>query len=91
MADGTTETNEAWVDLSHVGDLYSAMRASDVRHPYDFGFMPAMARLIAAHGRIGPAFSALFSQIMFSPGGKLTRHEREMVAAVASSAQDCFY
>ncbi|HEY5638931.1 MAG TPA: hypothetical protein VIW01_02670 [Dehalococcoidia bacterium] len=91
MADRKTETNEAWVDLSHVADLYSAMRAADARHPYDFGFMPAMARLIAAHGRIGPAFSALFSQIMFSPEGKLTRHEREMVAAVAASAQDCFY
>ncbi len=91
MADGTTETNEAWVDLPHVSDLYSAMRSADIRHPYDFGFMPAMARLIAAHGRIGPAFSGLFSQIMFSSDGKLTRHEREMVAAVASSAQDCFY
>ncbi len=88
MADGT---NEAWVDLSHVGDLYSARRASGTRNPYDFGFMPAMARLIAVHGRIGPAFSALFSQIMFSPDGKLTRSEREMVAAVAVSAQDCFY
>ncbi|MCI0818694.1 MAG: carboxymuconolactone decarboxylase family protein [Chloroflexi bacterium] len=40
---------------------------------------------------MGPAFSALFAQIMFSPDGKLTRHEREMVAAVAASAQDCFY
>ena len=91
MADGTTDTNEAWVDLSHVADLYSAMRTADLKHPYDFGFMPAMARLIPAHGRIGPAFSALFAQIMFSPDGKLTRHEREMVAAVAASAQDCFY
>jgi len=91
MADGKIDTNEAWVDLSHVGDLYSALRTSDRRHPYDFGFMPAMARLIAAHGRIGSAFSALFTQIMFSPDGKLTRHEREMVASVAASAQDCFY
>ena len=91
MADGTTETNEAWVDLSHASDIYSAKRSADIRQPYEFGFMPAMARLIAAHGRIGPAFSGLFSQIMFSSDGKLTRHEREMVAAVASSAQDCFY
>ena len=91
MADGKIETDEAWVDLTQVGDLYSVMRSASVRHPYDFGFMPAMARLIAAHGRIGPAFSALFSQIMFSPECKLTRHEREMVAAVAASAQDCFY
>ena len=91
MADGEIDTNEAWVDLTHVGDLYSVMRSANARHPYDFGFMPAMARLIAAHGRIGPAFSALFTQIMFSPDGKLTRHDREMVAAVAASAQDCFY
>ncbi len=91
MADRTTGTNGAWVDLSHVAGLYSAIRAADMRHPYDFGFMPAMARLIAAHGRIGQAFRALFSQIMFAPEGELTRHEREMVTAVAASAQDCFY
>ena len=59
--------------------------------PYDFGFLPAMVRLIMAHGRIGAAFVQLFAQIMFSPEGKLSRAEREMVAAVASAAQDCRY
>ena len=91
MADGKIDTNEAWVDFTHVGDLYSVMRSANARHPYDFGFMPAMARLIAAHGRIGPAFSALFTQIMFSPEGRLDRREREMVAAVTAAAQNCRY
>ena len=59
-------------------------------NPYDFGFLPAMARLIVAHDRIAPFFGALFQQIMFAPGS-LERREREMVAAVASAAQDCHY
>ncbi len=58
--------------------------------PYDFGFLPAMARLIVAHDAIGPAFGALFGQIMFAPG-HLERRAREMVAAVATAAQDCHY
>ena len=58
--------------------------------PYDFGFLPAMARLLMAHQRFGPAFGALFSQIMFEPG-QLDRREKEMVAAVAAASQDCFY
>jgi hypothetical protein len=82
---------EAWVKLPDSSMLRQVISTPGSRHPYDFGFMPAMARLIAAHGRIGPAFSALYSQVMFSPDGKLTREEREMVAAVAASAQDCFY
>lgn len=58
--------------------------------PYDFGFLPAMMRLIATHPRIGPAFALLFQQIMFVPGA-LDRRERELVAAVAAGAQDCHY
>lgn len=59
-------------------------------HPYDFGFVTGMSRLLQAHPRIGPAFQALFAEIMFNPGA-LDRREREMVAAVAASAQTCFY
>lgn len=55
---------------------------------YNFGFIPAMSRLISAHGRIGPALRGAFTEIMFGPGA-LDRQEREMVAAVASAAQDC--
>jgi alkylhydroperoxidase family enzyme len=59
-------------------------------HPYDFGFVPAMVRLIAAHPGIAPSFAALFGEVMFGTGF-LDRPEREMVAAVAAAAQDCFY
>jgi alkylhydroperoxidase family enzyme len=82
---------DAWVKLPEPAVLYPVMSAGGKRHPYDFGFLPAMARLMAAHPRIGAAFSALFSQIMFAPEGKLSRPEREMVAAVAAAAQDCRY
>jgi len=50
----------------------------------------AMGRLIGAHPRIAPAFGALFAQVMFAPG-HLSRAEREMIAAVAAGAQDCYY
>jgi hypothetical protein len=59
-------------------------------HPYTFGFIPAMGRLITAHDAIGPFFGALFAQIMFAPGA-LSRAEREMIAGVTSAAQDCHY
>jgi hypothetical protein len=49
-----------------------------------------MGRLIMAHLRIAAHFGPLFREIMFGDG-VLTRREREMVAAVAASAQDCQY
>ncbi len=79
---------EAWVRMPSEEEL-RAQIPQDARFPYDFGFYPAMMRLIGAHGRIGSAFGALFAQIMFSPEGELDRREREMVAAVAAAAQDC--
>ena len=82
---------EAWVKIPSDDEVLARIRAAGAGHPYDFGFFPAMGRLIAAHGRIGTAFGALFAQIMFSPEGKLDRREREMVAAVASAGQDCHY
>ena len=57
---------------------------------YNFGYVGGMGRLLAAHPRIGPAMQAAFREIMFAPGA-LDRAEREMVAAVASAAQDCVY
>ncbi len=60
-------------------------------HPYSRGFVPAMGRLLASHPRIGSAFAGLYQEIMFSEEGALSREEREMVAAAAASAQDCFY
>jgi alkylhydroperoxidase/carboxymuconolactone decarboxylase family protein YurZ len=57
---------------------------------YNFGYASGMGRLLAAHERIGPAMQGAFHEIMFAPGA-LTRAEREMLAAVASAAQDCQY
>ena len=83
---------EAWVNIPSNEQMAAtrAARADGARHPYDFGFFPAMGRLAAAHPRIGPAFGALFAQVMFAPG-RLGRREREMIAAVTSAAQDCHY
>jgi len=84
---------EAWVRI-RTNDELRAMRPASAgpaqRRPYDFGFFPAMGRLIMAHPHIAPAFGALFQQVMFAPG-QLTRREREMIAAVTSAAQDCHY
>ena len=60
------------------------------RPSYDFGFIGGMSRLLAAHGRIGKALQGAFYEMMFAPGA-LDRAEREMLAAVASAAQDCEY
>jgi hypothetical protein len=85
---------EAWVRIRSNDEL-RAMREANAAPPaqrpaYDFGFFPAMGRLLMAHPRIGAAFGSLFQQVMFAPG-HLSRREREMVAAVASAAQDCHY
>ncbi len=88
------KTTDAWVKIATSEELMAGApkdREAPV-HPYDFTtFFPAMARLIMAHGRIGPKFGALFSEIMFSEEGTLDRREREMVAAVTSAGQDCHY
>ena len=82
-----TNKRDAWVEMPPEEVIRGFMPPN---HPYDFGFMPAMSRLIAAHPQITPVFGALFAQIMFAPGA-LTRTEREMVAAIAAAAQDCHY
>ncbi len=84
--------SEAWVNIPSSEALAASRPAASpgARHPYDFGFLPAMARLVIAHPRIGAQFAALFQQVMFAPG-RLDRREREMVAAVTAAAQDCRY
>jgi alkylhydroperoxidase/carboxymuconolactone decarboxylase family protein YurZ len=84
--------SEAWVKIPNQEEWAKIREALSpgAKHPYDFGYFPAMGRLHAAHPRIGMAFGALFSQIMFEPGA-LDRREREMVAAVTAAAQDCCY
>lgn len=79
---------EAWVELPTEETLREFMRSG--QNPYDFGFLPAMIRLVFAHPGIAPAFGMAFATIMFGPGA-LSRPEREMVAGVAAAAQDCFY
>ena len=88
MADNTVP--DAWVQVPGEDEIRRLIPA-DRKLPYDFGFYPAMMRLVMAHPRIGAAFGQLFAQIMFSPEGKLDRREREMVASVAAAAQDCLY
>jgi len=81
---------EAWVRIPSEGERRSQLPPGAPASAYGFDFIPAMARLQVAHDKIGPALGALLRQIMFEPG-HLTRQEREMVAAVASAAQDCHY
>ena len=85
MANGDT-VRSAWVELLDEG----VARSLFAGHPYDFGFVPGMGRLISAHDGIGPFFGMLFNRIMFEPGS-LSRAEREMIAAVTAAAQDCHY
>ena len=86
MASGSVP--DAWVKLPTEAEVRALVPPE---HPYDFGFLPAMARLVMAHEGIAPFFGSLFTQIMFAPERTLSRREREMVAAVASAAQDCHY
>ena len=78
--------NEAWVQLPDPGQI-----GRPPNHPYNFGFVANMGRLLAAHPRIGQAFQQCFAEIMFSPESVLSRQEREMIAAVAARGQECFY
>ena len=81
---------EAWVRIPSEEERRSQLPPGAAASAYGFEFIPAMGRLQAAHDKIGPALGALLKQIMFEPG-HLSRQEREMVAAIASAAQDCHY
>jgi hypothetical protein len=81
---------EAWVSIPSE-EAVRAQLPPGRTYPYDFGFLPAMGRLLRTHGRIGGAFLKLFGEIMWTPESVLSRGEREMIAAVAAAAQDCHY
>jgi hypothetical protein len=81
---------EAWVRIPTEAEAGASPNARATDHPYSFGFIAAMGRLLMAHPRIGAPFQALYAQIMFAPS-RLSRAEREMVAAVAAEAQFCHY
>ena len=83
----STDVPDAWVEMPSEEQIRAVLPGG---HPYDFGFIAGMQRLIMSHMRIAPFFAGLFRQIMFEPGA-LSRAEREMVAAVAAAAQDCRY
>ena len=85
-----SRVREAWVRIPSEEERRSQLPPGASASAYGFEFIPAMARLLAAHDKIGPALGALLRQIMFEPG-YLSRQEREMIAAVASAAQDCHY
>ncbi|MEE2775881.1 MAG: carboxymuconolactone decarboxylase family protein [Acidobacteriota bacterium] len=80
-----TDIPQAWVSLPARSELPDMTGG-----PYDFGFVPNMGRLLLTHRRIGAAFRDLYNEVMFAEG-KLDRREREMIAAVAAAAQDCYY
>ncbi|HEX3622960.1 MAG TPA: hypothetical protein VHT97_11655 [Acidimicrobiales bacterium] len=79
---------EAWIRLPTEEELRA--RGPGGGSPYNFSFAGAMGKLMAAHPALAPSFGAHFKAVMFGPG-VLTRAEREMIAAVTSSAQQCFY
>lgn len=81
------DASASWVAMPSGEDVQALLGRGAI---YDFGFVPAMSRLVLSHMDIAPHFGALFSQVMFAPGA-LERSEREMVAAVTAAAQDCFY
>jgi len=76
--------------VEKIGMLSLAAVGAGPGHPYYLGYRSEMGLLLNAHPRIGPAFGALFTEVMFAPGN-LSRGEREMIAATAAAAQDCHY
>ncbi len=81
---------EAWVSIPSEAQRRAQIPPGVPASGYDYGFLPAMGRLLSVHKEIGPVFGRLFWTVMFEPG-HLNRQEREMVAAVAAAAQDCHY
>lgn len=85
------ENQDAFITLPSDEEMLARRQSGTGMKPtYNFGFAGGMSRLLAAHERIGRAMQGAFYEIMFAPGA-LTRAEREMLAAVASAAQDCEY
>jgi hypothetical protein len=86
---------EAWVALPSAEEIERRMAnppptSPPAKHPYNFGFTARMSRLMRAHDRIGRAYGRLFLEVM-ATDTRLSRREKEMVAAVAAAAQDCHY
>ena len=63
-----TEMPEAWVAIPNEAERRAQMPPGVRGGGYDYGFLPAMGRLISVHSEIGPAFGNLFRAVMFGPG-----------------------
>jgi len=85
-----SEDQQPFITLPTDEEMRARRESTGMTPTYNFGFIGGMSRLLAAHGRIGKALQGAFYEMMFAPGA-LDRAEREMLAAVASAAQDCEY
>lgn len=85
----SSKTTEAWVKIPTEEEMRAQM-PPDTKMPYNFGYVPAMVRLVATHEQIGPKLMDLAMQSLFAPG-HLSRAERELVASVSAAAQNCAY
>lgn len=90
MSDPTSDEPQPFITLPTDEEMRARGQSSGMKPVYNFGFIGGMSRLLAAHERIGKALQGAFYEMMFAPGA-LSRAEREMLAAVASAAQDCQY
>ena len=84
------DDQKPFITLPSDEEMRARRESSGMKPTYNFGFIGGMSRLLAAHERIGKALQVAFYEMMFAPGA-LDRAEREMLAAVASAAQDCEY
>jgi carboxymuconolactone decarboxylase family protein len=85
-----SDAQQPFITLPTDDEMRALKERSGMKPTYNFGFIGGMSRLLAAHERIGKALQGAFYEMMFAPGA-LDRAEREMLAAVASAAQDCEY
>ena len=85
-----SDDQKPFITLPTDEEMRALREKAGVKTTYNFGFIGGMSRLLVAHERIGKAMQAAFYEMMFAPGA-LDRTEREMLAAVASAAQDCEY
>ena len=86
----TEQVPEAWVRIPTEEEIRAQFASGTRTVSEDYGFIPAMARLIATHDRIGPAFTGLSREVMHNTEF-ISQQECEMIAAVSSAAQDCHY
>ena len=85
-----SDEQKPFITLPTDDEMRALRERAGVKTTYNFGFIGGMSRLLVAHERIGKAMRGFFAEVMFAPGA-LSRAEREMIAAVASAAQDCEY